>query len=59
MSVFKAREWWGTQCADSGEEELGAGCMALGNLDNAPGGTAKLVNINLAATLVVIAKQNP
>lgn len=43
MSVFKAREWWATQCGDGGKEELGPGCMAVGNLDNESGGGAKLV----------------
>ena len=43
MSVFKAREWWATQCGDGDKEELGPGCMVVGNLDNEPGGNAKLV----------------
>jgi Bardet-Biedl syndrome 9 protein len=44
MSVFKAREWWSTQCGDTGLEEIGNGCMAVGNLDNdmSDGGSAKI-----------------
>ena len=41
MSVFKAREWWGTRTGD-GEETDGAQ-MAVGNVDNASDGVNKVV----------------
>lgn len=40
MSLFKAREWWGTV---SGFEEFhDLGCLALGNLDNSSNGLGAL-----------------
>ena len=40
MSLFKAREWWGTV---SGYEEFhDLGCLALGNLDNSSAGLGTL-----------------
>lgn len=41
MSVFKAREWWGTKIGD--DEELDGACFAVGNVDNEDSGASKLV----------------
>ena len=41
MSVFKAREWWGTRTGDG--EETDGSQMAVGNVDNAPDGVQKVV----------------
>jgi Bardet-Biedl syndrome 9 protein len=49
MSVFKAREWWGTRTGD-GEETDGAQ-LAVGNVDNARDGVQKVVVGSLTGTL--------
>ena len=49
MSVFKAREWWGTRTGD-GEETDGAQ-LAVGNVDNAKDGVQKVVVGSLTGTL--------
>lgn len=41
MSLFRAREWWSTKLGDG--EEFDKGAMALGNVDNNPNRTAKIV----------------
>eukprot|EP00286_Rhodomonas_abbreviata_P017546 CAMPEP_0181342530 /NCGR_PEP_ID=MMETSP1101-20121128/31054_1 /TAXON_ID=46948 /ORGANISM="Rhodomonas abbreviata, Strain Caron Lab Isolate" /LENGTH=436 /DNA_ID=CAMNT_0023454003 /DNA_START=221 /DNA_END=1528 /DNA_ORIENTATION=+ len=41
MSVFKAREWWGTKIGD--DEELDGACFAVGNVDNEANGSSKVV----------------
>mmetsp|Transcript_47681 Transcript_47681/g.91053 ORF Transcript_47681/g.91053 Transcript_47681/m.91053 type:complete len:841 (+) Transcript_47681:257-2779(+) len=40
MSLFKAREWWRTNCGH--DEEFDQGCLAIANLDNDPNGDAKV-----------------
>lgn len=49
MSVFKAREWWGTRTGE-GEETDGAQ-MAVGNIDNASDGVHKVVVGSLKGVL--------
>jgi Bardet-Biedl syndrome 9 protein len=41
MSLFQAREWWSAQ-ADQ-DEEFDVGCLCVANIDNEPGGTAKII----------------
>ena len=49
MSVFKAREWWGTRTGDGEETD---GChLAVGNVDNANDGVQKVVVGSLTGTL--------
>ncbi|PNH03118.1 Protein PTHB1, partial [Tetrabaena socialis] len=36
MSLFKAREWWHTQCGHG--EEFDMGCLLVANIDNDPTG---------------------
>jgi Bardet-Biedl syndrome 9 protein len=40
-SLFKAREWWQTNCGV--DEEFDKGCMCTGNVDNDRSGKAKIV----------------
>lgn len=49
MSVFKAREWWGTRTGDG--EETDGGQMAVGNVDNASDGAEKVVVGSLKGVL--------
>jgi len=35
MSLFQAKEWWGTWCGGA-EEEFGADCLCVANIDNNP-----------------------
>jgi|AntAceMinimDraft_5_1070358.scaffolds.fasta_scaffold30221_2 Bardet-Biedl syndrome 9 protein len=41
MSLFKTREWWTATCGTG--EEFDHGCLAMGNLDEAPDGGVKIV----------------
>ena len=41
MSLFRAREWWSTTCGDN--EEFDQACLAVGNVDDAEDGEAKIV----------------
>ncbi|KXZ41737.1 BBS9 protein [Gonium pectorale] len=41
MSLFKARDWWSTQCGHG--EEFDMGCLLVANVDNDPSGQAKIV----------------
>lgn len=41
MSLFQAREWWGTQTEQ--DEETDVGCLCVANVDNEPAGTNKIV----------------
>ncbi|CAM9950896.1 unnamed protein product, partial [Phaeothamnion confervicola] len=48
---FQAREGW--QCNAGTAEEFGSGCMALGNVDNDPSGTTKIVTGSFQGVLRV------
>ncbi|KAL6763407.1 PTHB1 N-terminus-domain-containing protein [Haematococcus lacustris] len=50
MSLFKARDWWVTQCG-SGAEEFDGGCLCLGNIDNDPHEAVKLATGSLSGIL--------
>lgn len=41
MSLFQAREWWSTLTGE--DEHFDVGCMCVGNIDNEPGGTNKII----------------
>mmetsp|Transcript_20767 Transcript_20767/g.45693 ORF Transcript_20767/g.45693 Transcript_20767/m.45693 type:complete len:862 (-) Transcript_20767:203-2788(-) len=41
MSLFQAREWWGTQAGQ--DEDFDVGCLCVANIDNEPGGKNKIV----------------
>jgi Bardet-Biedl syndrome 9 protein len=41
MSLFQAREWWGTRAGE--QEEFDKGCLCLGNVDNDASGDDKVV----------------
>jgi Bardet-Biedl syndrome 9 protein len=41
MSLFRAREWWSTTCGNN--EEFDQACLAVGNVDDAEDGEAKIV----------------
>ena len=41
MSLFRAREWWSTTCGDN--EAFDQACLAVGNVDDAEDGEAKIV----------------
>jgi Bardet-Biedl syndrome 9 protein len=57
MSVFKAREWWGTRTGD-GEETDGAQ-LAVGNVDTAKDGVQKVVVGSLTGTLRIYRRPGP
>lgn len=41
MSLFQAREWWSAKAGQ--DEEFDVGCMCIGNIDNEPNGTSKII----------------
>jgi len=49
MSLFTTREWWGVTPGSS--EQFGGGCMAIGNLDNAPDGALKVATGSFSGVL--------
>ncbi|CAN0051280.1 unnamed protein product [Choristocarpus tenellus] len=51
MSLFQAREWWSVKLGH--REEFDRGSMTLGNVDNDPGGEAKVVTGSFQGVLRV------
>jgi len=49
MSLFQAREFW--SAATGTEEEFGAGCLAVANLDNGSGGHLKIATGSFSGML--------
>lgn len=41
MSLFKARDWWSTQCGT--DEDFDQGCLLLANIDDEPSITDKII----------------
>lgn len=54
MSLFKTRDWWSTSCGN-GDEEFDVGCLAIGNVDEAHDGGAKIVTGSFSGTVRVYA----
>ncbi len=57
MSLFTVREWWGV--TPGANEEFGSGCVAVGNLDNAPDGHLKVATGSFAGLLRVYQPKEP
>lgn len=51
MSLFKANEWWQTQCGE--DEGFDLHSLATGNIDNSPDGESKIVVGSMAGLLRV------
>ena len=41
MSVFQVKDWWSTKVSEG--EEFDVGCMMIGNIDNAPDRSNKII----------------
>jgi len=57
MSLFTTREWWGA--TPGANEEFGGECLAVGNLDNAADGAAKVATGSFAGLLRLYYPRQP
>jgi len=42
MSIFQLQDYWSVNLCQDGDDEFDAGCVAIGNLDNAANGSDKI-----------------
>lgn len=57
MSLFQSREWWSVKLGE--QEEFSEHSMAIGNVDNDPGGGIKIVTGGLKGILRVHYPRQP
>ncbi len=50
MSLFKARDWWGTIVGE--QEEFDTGCLCLANIDNSSSGAGEWIYVNLDPAVI-------